>query len=143
MDFCIGRITRPHTDVDWYVEDGHATSIVAELIADGWTPDDRLPIERQADLSWDGIELSVSPVRVNDFGLPTVGPGPWEGEPLPRDMLTDAGRSTLAGVAASFISPMAQIELKVMMRHWRPELPFREKDEQDAALLCRHLFHPS
>ncbi len=140
MDFCLGRVTRPHTDVDVYTDEACHRQTVATLIADGWDLDDRLPIDRQADLSRDGVDLSLNPIhQVN--GLAVHGPGPWEGDPYPVDMLEHAGRTWLEGAEASYISPMAQIELKLMTRVWRPGFKFRDKDEADVALLCRHMFH--
>lgn len=138
MDFCPGRITRPHEDVDWYVGEGHAADIVAALTGDGWVQSDSLPIERQADLIRHGVELSFNPVRIDVAEHPVFGAGPWEGEPLPPDMLDGAGRGTLEGVTASYISPMALIEFKLMTPVWRPEFFRRDKDEVDFALLCRH-----
>lgn len=140
MDFCLGRVTRPHTDVDIYTEATGHQRIVDALVADGWDLDDRLPVDRQADLFRAGVDLSLNPVyQIN--GLPVHGPGPWEGVSHPADMLEHAGRSRIEGVEASYISPMAQIEFKLMTRVWRPEFAFREKDESDVALLCRHMFH--
>lgn len=140
VDFCLGRVTRPHTDVDIYTEPEGHRRIVDALVADGWDLDNWLPVDRQADLSRGAVELSLNPVyRLN--GLPVYGPGPWEGVPHPPDMLEHAGRARVGGVEASYISPMAQIELKLMTRVWRPEFPFREKDEIDVALLCRYMLH--
>lgn len=140
MDFCLGRITRPHTDVDVFVEISVHLPVVTELITAGWALDDRLPVEQQADLTCEGIDLSLNPVVEAD-GRPFLGPGPWEGQPFPADMLEHAGRSKLKGVEASHISPMAQIEFKLMTRTWQPDLRYRPKDEGDVALLCHHMFH--
>lgn len=140
MDFCLGRVTRSHTDVDIYTDEASHRQTVATLVAEGWELDDRLPIDQQADLSRGGVDLSLNPIRHLN-GLAVHGPGPWEGEPYPTDMLEHAGRGRLDGVEASYISPMAQIEFKLMSRVWRPEFRFREKDESDVALLCRHMFH--
>lgn len=140
MDFCLGRITRPHEDVDWYVRDGDAVDIVAALTEDGWALSDRIPIERQANLVRHGVELSFNPVRIDAAARPVLGSGPWEGEPLPPDMLDGAGRGTLERVTASYISPMALIQFKLMTPVWRPEFFRRDKDEVDVALLCRHFF---
>jgi len=140
MDFCLGRVTRPHTDVDIYTDQAVHRRTVDALAADGWDLDDRLPVERQADLSRDGVDLSLNPIRQVD-GQAVHGPGPWEDEPCPTDMLEHAGRAQLEGAEAYYISPMAQIEVKLMTRVWRPEFNFREKDEADVALLCRHMLH--
>lgn len=142
MDFCLGRVTRSHTDVDFYIEAKGQMRLVEALIAAGWELDGRLPVERQADLFCDGVDLSINPVdQVN--GVPVHGPGPWQGEPFPVDMIEHAGRARIEGVEARYISPMAQVEFKLMTRVWRPEFPFREKDEADVALLCKHMFRAS
>ena len=39
-------------------------------------------------------------------------------------MLEHAGRARLEGAEAAYISPMAQIEVKLMTRVWRPEFKF-------------------
>jgi|GEM_PF-4620527 len=138
MDFCLGHVTRSHTDVDIFIDEVVHRRTVDALIAQGWVLDDRLPVERQADLSRDGVELSLNPVRQVE-GVAVHGPGPWEGEPFPGDMLEHAGRTTVQGVEASHISPMAQIEFKLMTPVWRPDLGVRTKDEADVALLCQHM----
>lgn len=139
MDFCLGRVTRPHDDVDWYVRDNDLSRLTELLIGQGWEPLERLPHERQVDLRRGSVDLSMSPVSLDRAGRPIVGPGPWAGKPLPADMLSGSGRAELSNVTASYISPMSQIELKLMTPIWRRDLARREKDGPDVYLLCSHL----
>ena len=133
MDFVLGTLTRPHLDVDWYVRDHELGRLASALEAQGWQPTQGPPPDQQRDLRRGDVELGLAPVRIGEGGVPVVGGGPWAGAPLPPDMLEGARRCVLLGVAATAISPAAQIELKRMMPTWVPGMRTRAKDLEDIA----------
>ena len=135
MDFALGRITRPHEDVDWFVLCAGLDRFTDALWAQGWWDVGTAPKEQQRDLRLGDVELGIAGVDVDHEGRPVVGGGPWRGSPLPAEMLTAARRCVLAGVTAVVIAPSAQIEIKRMMPEWVPGMRRRPKDLEDITQL--------
>ena len=135
MDFYLGRITRAHTDIDWFAHHDDAPGLRAALLDRGYTvaPPPPDPAQ-QLDLSRDGVEHSFALLARDSTGRPVVAGGPWAGAPWPDRML-DGPSPTLAGIRCPIISPEAQIEIKRMMPVWVPSRPRRPKDAADIALL--------
>ncbi|MFF0378323.1 nucleotidyltransferase domain-containing protein [Actinoplanes missouriensis] len=127
MDFFLGRVTRPHRDVDWFAMAADAGRVVAALTARGW---ERVPHDHQLEFLRDGVELSFA-LLAADL---TVAAGPWTGESWPAGML-DWPACRLGDVTCAVVSPYAQIEIKKSMPVWVPGLPRRPKDAEDVALL--------
>ncbi|MET8362640.1 nucleotidyltransferase domain-containing protein [Micromonospora sp. NPDC005252] len=134
MDFQLGQVSRPHVDVDWYCWREDAARLAALLLARGWRPDPRMPVELQLDLFAADVEVSFAYLGRDDAGRPTVGAGSWAGTPLPVGML-DAPPGRLGPLTVPTISVPAQIEFKQMYPVWMPERPRRPKDADDLARL--------
>jgi hypothetical protein len=134
MDFHLGELTRPHTDVDWYCWRRDADRVSVLLGAEGWRVDPRLPAEQQLDLIRADVELSFAYLDRDAAGRVVVGGGPWTGTPLPDGML-DAPPGRLGPLSAPVISAAAQIEFKEMYPVWMPHRPRRAKDATDLARL--------
>ncbi|WP_405429729.1 nucleotidyltransferase domain-containing protein [Micromonospora sp. NBC_00617] len=134
MDFQLGEVSRPHVDVDWYCWREDAARLAALLLARGWRPDPRMPVELQLDLFAGDVEVSVAYLGRDSRGRPTVGAGPWTGTPLPAGML-DAPHGRIGPLTVPTISVAAQIEFKQMYPVWMPERPRRPKDADDLARL--------
>ncbi|MFC0503236.1 nucleotidyltransferase domain-containing protein [Micromonospora costi] len=122
MDFHLGRVTRPHVDVDWYCWRADAPRLAALLTARGWRPDPRMPAEVQLDLFRGEVEVSFAYLARDTARRVTVGAGPWAGTPLPAGML-DAPPGRIDRRSAPVISLTAQIEFKEMYPVWMPERP--------------------
>ncbi|MFF5175491.1 nucleotidyltransferase domain-containing protein [Micromonospora sp. NPDC000089] len=134
MDFCLGEVTRPHTDVDWYCWRADADRLAALLTGHGWAPDPRVPVETQLDLVRGDVEASFAYLDRDAAGRVVVGGGPWAGTPLPAGLL-DGPESRIGALVAPVIGVAAQIEFKEMYPVWMPERPRRAKDAADLARL--------
>lgn len=137
MDFFLGKVTRSHRDIDWFILAEDVELLRAAMLADGYVDVTTAPTQQQLDLQRGEIEHGFALLRLEDRG-PVVAGGPWGGEPWPAGMLgDDIGR--IGGVRAPFISPEAQIEIKMMMPVWNPALARRQKDVDDVAALIQEL----
>ncbi|MFF0256131.1 nucleotidyltransferase domain-containing protein [Micromonospora zamorensis] len=134
MDFQLGTVTRPHVDVDWYCWRDDGDRLAALLLARGWLPDPRMPVELQLDLFAVDVEVSIAYLGRDAAGRTTVGAGSWAGTPLPAGML-DAPLGRIGPLTVPTISVAAQIEFKQMYPVWMPERPRRPKDADDLARL--------
>ncbi|MBG0560995.1 nucleotidyltransferase domain-containing protein [Actinoplanes aureus] len=135
MDFFLGEVTRPHTDIDWFAYHDEAPQLATALIEHGYTLAPEPPSRvQQLDLSRDDVEHSFALLATDSTGRPVVAGGPWAGSPWPHGML--AGPSPiLAGIRCPVVEPHAQIEIKQMMPVWVPGRPRRPKDAADIARL--------
>lgn len=133
VDFTVGRLTRPHADIDWFADVRHRSDLTGALLARGFKPTGEAPPEQQADLVLDDIDHGIAWIDIVR-GEAVVAGGPWAGAPWPPGML--AGRTrALHGVRAPVISTAAQIEIKELTPLWQPHLPRRAKDLEDIVLL--------
>jgi hypothetical protein len=134
MDFFLGRVTRPHRDVDWFAWSSDANRLATALTSHGY---DLLPEpahDRQLDFMRGELDLSFALIAKDATGCATVPSGPWAGQRWPDGMLDwPAGR--IGDLRCPIISPFAQIEIKKMMPIWVPGLPRRRKDAEDIALI--------
>ena len=136
MDFYLGRLTREHLDVDWYVWDSEMPVIANALVAQGWTDMAQYPAEQQRDLAKGPVEFGIAPLARAGDGRVVVGGGTWRNAALPKDILANALECRLGGIRCAVISPAAQIDIKHMMPTWVPGLPRRSKDVADINLLA-------
>jgi|SRR5690625_3336945 len=134
VDFILGRISRPHRDVDWFAQSKDADVLVDLLRQLGWTEVASAPAEQQRDLVKGDLDFGIALIRLED-GKPCVAGGPFAGEPWPDTMISDARHCQLHGVEADVISIEAQIEIKTMTPTWVPHLARRQKDLTDIMLL--------
>ncbi|GIE78619.1 hypothetical protein Aph02nite_45690 [Actinoplanes philippinensis] len=140
MDFFLGRVTRPHLDVDWFVWAPDAGRLSAALTSRGYELLPEPPHDRQLDFARGGLDLSFALITRDSAGDVTVAGGPWAGQRWPGGMLDwPAGR--IGAVRCPIISPFAQIEIKRMMPVWVPGMPRRAKDAADIATLETALGH--
>jgi hypothetical protein len=134
MDFFLGRVTRPHVDVDWFCWAHDADRLAVALAGLGFTAyGDNAP-ELQRDFLRDGVDLGVALLGRDTAGRVVVPAGPSAGEPWPDGML-DGPPGRIGDLTCSIVSAAAQIEIKQMMPVWVPGLPRRDKDRSDIALL--------
>lgn len=135
MDFHLGRVTRPHRDIDWFCAAADAGRLTALLHGLGYRDDPGVDPARQRDLlAPDGTEVSFALLGWDAAGHPVVPAGPYAGRPWPVDLL-DGPPGRLGEVTCPIVAPRAQIEIKEMMPVWVPGLPRRAKDRDDVARL--------
>lgn len=130
MDFFLGRITRDHGDIDWFVRANDAGALAESLLRHGYQPVPGPPPELQLDFAKDGLDSSFTLVDRDEAGRVVVAGGPWAGAPWPDGML-DAEPGRIGALQCAIISPHAQIEIKRMMPVWDPARPRRSKDAED------------
>jgi hypothetical protein len=134
MDFFLGRITRAHADIDWFVLADEGARLATVLMERGFRDVGRVPAEQQIDLIRHRVEHSFAFIRLSGDGEALVAAGPWAGEPYPVGMLSGPiGR--IGAVAVPVIAPVAQIEIKEMMPTWNPRLRRRQQDIDDIAAI--------
>ncbi|GHJ44521.1 hypothetical protein Cs7R123_18630 [Catellatospora sp. TT07R-123] len=136
LDFYLGRVTRPHLDVDWFcwADDVEAVSALATGL--GFTAYGDSPAQR--DFRRGDLDLGFALLGRDGAGRPTVPSGPYAGQPWPDGML-DGPLGRIGGLACPVISPQAQIELKLRYPEWNPALARRDKDLADIELLRARL----
>ena len=134
MDFFLGRVTRPHEDVDLFARACDAARLVEALTAQGFAESPGPPPERQRNLVRDGVEFHITLLERAPSGEVFTAAAPPDWEPWPEGMLgTASGR--IGALSCPIVSPESQIEVKHKFREWRPDLPEREKDSADVELL--------
>jgi hypothetical protein len=134
MDFYLGRVTREHRDIDWFVDAADADRLVTALEERGFVAVPGAPPETQRDLAKEGEDASFALVGRDADGQAVVPAGPYAGERWPAGMLGERiGR--VGEQSAPVIEPAAQVEIKAMMPVWVPGMRRRAKDLADIALL--------
>ena len=141
MDLFLGRVTRPHRDVDWFAWAADAGRIAAALTARGWELLPEPPHDRQLDFARDGVDLSFALIVSDAEQHVAVAGGPWAGARWPEGML-DGPVGRIGAVACAVIHPYAQMEIKRMMPVWVQGLPRRPKDDEDVRRLEAALHPP-
>ncbi|MEV4410463.1 aminoglycoside adenylyltransferase [Catellatospora sp. NPDC049609] len=134
MDFFLGRVTRPHLDVDWFCWAADADRLADVLAGLGFVAYGDNPPDLQRDFLRDGVDLGVALLGQDAAGRVVVPAGPYAGAPWPDGMLA-APPGRLGDLTCAVISPAAQLEIKKMMPVWVPGMPRRDKDRADIALL--------
>jgi Aminoglycoside-2''-adenylyltransferase len=136
LDARIGRITREHGDVEFWVDRIHAERSKASLVGAGATALATQPPEEACEFTWDGVPFSTAYFdrrpdgsldqpqgRFSDWLFP---PGSFGDEPVLLD-----GLPVLAMSAAGMLA------MKEQFPRLRNGRPWREKDITDIAVLRR------
>lgn len=130
VDFAIGRITRPHDDIEFMIrqEDGGR---VDDLLAEaGFT---QLAL-RGEDTIWEveGQKVELYFLTRDAAGRVVVA-GQWDGWPFAEDAF-GSDRGKIGGVSVPTASPRALLEAKLRYRSYTGK-PSRQKDQADIRLL--------
>lgn len=136
MDFFLGRVTRPHRDVDWFAWSRDGDRLAAALTNQSYELLAEPPHDQQLDFVRGELDLSFALIDQDQFGHVIVAGGPWAGQQWPDGML-DWPPGRIGDLQCRIISPAAQIEIKIkrMMPVWVPGTPRRPKDIEDIALI--------
>jgi hypothetical protein len=135
VDFSVGRVTREHADVDWFVWAGHLPAIAQSLTELGWecvespTPGPHRTMVRH------DVHMSFLAMAPGAGSSPVIADGPLMGEPWPASMIAGAHVGRIGAQDCLTISPAAQLRLKQMTPRWFPGRTTRPKDLDDIAQL--------
>lgn len=134
LDARIGRITREHGDVEFWVERVHAERSKALLVGGGATALATQPPEESCEFTLDGVPFSTAYFdRRSDgsFSQPLGGfsdwlfpPGSFGDEPV-----------TLDGMPVLAMSVSGMLAMKEQFPHLRNGRPWRQKDIADMEIL--------
>jgi Aminoglycoside-2''-adenylyltransferase len=134
LDARIGRITREHGDVEFWVDRIHADLSKAVLVGAGAMALTTQPPEESCEFSWDGVPFSTAYFdrqsdgssiqllgRFSDWLFP---PGSFGDEPV-----------TLDGMPVLAMSVAGMLAMKEQFPHLRNGRPWRQKDIDDIEIL--------
>jgi hypothetical protein len=132
LDFLLGRVTRPHEDIDLFAWAADAPRLLAVLAQHGYEEVGGPPPEQQRNLEKAGEEFHVTLLERNELGVVTAG-GRWADSPWPPGML-DGPVGRIGHVRCRVISAEAQLwakeEVPKALGHAQ-----REHDPADISLL--------
>jgi hypothetical protein len=135
VDFSVGRVTREHADVDWFVWAGHLPAIVESLGELGWECVEATTPGPHRTLVQRDVHMSFLAMAPGAGSAALVADGPLAGEHWPASMIADAQVGRIGAQDCLTISPAAQLRLKQMTPHWFPGRTTRPKDLDDIAEL--------
>ena len=138
LDFLLGRVTRPHGDIDFFMWAKDAPAFSRVLERRGFEEVPGPPPEQQRNFVKEGEELHVGLLRREPSGEVVVAGGPHEGAAWPERMLGD-DVGCIGAVTCRIVSPASQLEVKERWEEWTGR-PVREYDAEDLAHL-RALLH--
>jgi hypothetical protein len=134
LDARIGRITREHGDVEFWVERTAAGRSKAALAGAGAVVLDTQPPVEACEFTWDGGEFSTAYFdRQPDgsFGQPL---GRWSDWLFPPGSFSDEP-GTLDGTPVRAMSVAGMLAMKEQYPHLRNGSPWRQKDIDDIKIL--------
>jgi hypothetical protein len=134
LDARIGRITREHGDIEFWVERIHAERSKAVLVGAGATALTTQPPEEACEFRWDAVPFSTAYFDRQPDGS--------SGQPLGRfsDWLFPPGSfgdepGTLDGRPVLAMSVAGMLAMKEQFPHLRNGRPWRQKDIADIEIL--------
>jgi GNAT superfamily N-acetyltransferase len=132
LDFLLGRMTRPHGDIDLFLWAADAARLLRVLRQHGFAQVGGPPTGQQRNLVKTGEEFHMTLLERNEVGVVTAG-GRWARSPWPAGML-DGPIGRIGNVRCRVISAEAQLwakeEVPKALGHAQ-----REYDLADIALL--------
>ncbi len=134
LDARIGRITRRHGDIEFWVPRTHAVHSRAALVAAGSTALDTQPPEEACEFVWDGVAFSTACFDRAADGTFYQPLGRWSDWIFPAGSFgTDPG--TLDGTPVPVMSAAGMLAMKEQYPSLRNGRPWRDKDIADIAVL--------
>ncbi len=135
VDFFRGRLSRDHHDIDVFVWTRDGDRFVPALERSGFMEDRGLRSVCDRYLSKQDEELQIVLIDLGLNGDVSSADGPHKGwDPWPAGML-DGSYGQIGDLIVPIIGPDSQIRIKEMFGRWRPDLPPREYDATDIALI--------
>jgi Aminoglycoside-2''-adenylyltransferase len=134
LDARIGRITRQHGDIEFWVERVNAEPSKAALVRAGAIPlATRAPAE-SCEFTWDDVPFSTAYFDRQPDGSSIQLLGRWSDWLFPRGSFGDEP-GTLDGTPVPAMSVSGMLAMKEQYPHLRNGGPWRPKDIADIAVL--------
>jgi hypothetical protein len=133
LDARLGRITRQHGDVEFWVERVHAERSKALLVAAGATALTTQPPEESCEFTWDGVPFSTAYFDRQPDGFCQLL-GRWSDWRFPPGSFGDEP-GMLEGTPVPAMSVSGMLAMKEQFPHLRNGRPWRQKDIDDIEVL--------
>jgi hypothetical protein len=133
LDAKIGRMTREHGDVEFWVERTHGHGSKAALVDAGATVLPTQPAEESCEFTWDGVDFSTAYFDRQSDGTFTTR-GRWSDWVLPADSFGDVP-GVLDGVVVPTMSVAGMLAMKEQFPTLHNGRPWRAKDVSDIEVL--------
>lgn len=134
LDARIGRVTREHGDVEFWVERMHAGQSKARLIAAGATALLTQPPEEACEFTWQGISFSTAYFDQQSDGLFSQPSGRFSDWQFPPKSFSTEPLS-LCGTRVLAMSAAGMLAMKEQFPQLRNGRPWRQKDIADIDIL--------
>lgn len=134
LDARMGRITRDHGDIEFWLERTDAERSKAVLVEAGATALATQPPEEACEFIWDGVEFSTAYFDRQPDGSFSQPQGRWSDWLFPPDSF-DEQRVMLDGTPVLVMSTLGMLAMKEQFPHLRNGRPWRQKDIADIATL--------
>jgi lincosamide nucleotidyltransferase A/C/D/E len=133
LDARIGRVTRSHGDIEFWVRRSDGARSKEVLVTAGSAALATTPPEESCEFVWDGVSFSTAYFRRRADG--TFSPlGRWADWVFPPDSFTEAP-GLLDGIAVPAMSVAGMLAMKEQYPTLGNGRPWRDKDVRDMALL--------
>jgi hypothetical protein len=136
LDARIGRITREHGDVEFWVERTDAGRSKAVLVGAGATALATQPPEEACEFTWDGAQFSTAYFDRRPDGSFSQPEGRWSDWLFPPGSFSDEP-GTLDGMPVLAMSVAGMLAMKEQYPRLRNGRPWRQKDIDDIKVLRR------
>jgi hypothetical protein len=141
LDARIGRVTRSHGDIEFWVPRSAGARSTAALADAGAAVLDTQPPEEACEFVWDDVSFSTAYFDRRADGRFAQVQGRWSDWVFPADSFgADAG--VLDGVPVPAMSVAGMLAMKEQFPTLRNGRPWRDKDIGDIAVLRRLLAAP-
>ena len=134
LDARIGRITREHGDIEFWLERVNAGRSQAVLVGAGATALTTQPPEESCEFTWDGVDFSTAYFDRQPDGSFSQPHGRWSDWLFPPDSFGDEP-GTLNGAPILAMSVAGMLAMKEQFPHLRNGRAWRQKDIDDLKIL--------
>lgn len=133
LDARIGRITRGHGDVEFWVRRSDAARSTAALADAGSTALPTQPPQESCEFRWDGVDFSTAYFERRADGTIALE-GRWSDWLFPVGSFSEAP-GLLGGIPVPAMSVAGMLAMKEQFPALRNGRPWRDKDVSDIAVL--------
>ncbi len=141
LDARIGRITRDHRDIEFWVGRPDAARSKAALVDAGATALSTQPPEEACEFTWGGVDFSTAYFKRREDGTIALE-GRWSDWVFPADSFGEVP-GLLDGLPVPAMSIAGMLAMKEQFPALRNGGPWRHKDISDIAVLRGLLSKPS